>query len=176
MNDSCKIIAYISVGSNIDAEKNIEKALIFLNEHVKISGISTFYRNRPLGVQDQNDYINGVLRIVTETNADDFKTSVLKPAEDHCGRIRTADRFAPRTMDLDLILFGEHIIRKNGTNIPDPGIYERAFIAFPLSELEPGLILPDTKKPLIEVKRSLCSKELHAEHNLTQRLRRRIAQ
>ena len=168
--------AYISVGSNIDAEKNIEKALIFLRKHVTITGISTFYRNKPLQEKDQSDYLNGVLSIITETKAAYLKSSVLRPAEDFCRRMRIPDIFAPRTMDLDLILFGEHIIRSNGMNIPDPDIYERAFIAFPLAELEPDLILPDTKKPIKEVRKSLSGKGLHPEHSFTQRLRRRIDQ
>ena len=69
---------------------------------------------------------------------------MLRRIESELGRVRSADRYAPRTIDLDLLLYGDLVIDEPGLRIPDPDIRIRPFIAVPLLELEPGLVMPDT--------------------------------
>ena len=71
---------------------------------------------------------------------------MLRTIENGLHRNRESDKYASRTIDLDLLLFGNMVIHEEGLTIPDPDIYNRSFIAFPLSELNPDLIMPDTKK------------------------------
>jgi dihydroneopterin aldolase/2-amino-4-hydroxy-6-hydroxymethyldihydropteridine diphosphokinase len=135
---------FIGVGSNIDPEQNIADAISRLSMHVDITGISTFYWNKPLFGMDQDDYLNGVWRIRTSDSPKNIKQNVLNNVEQELCRNRTHDRNAPRTVDLDLLLFGDLVVTKNGLTLPDPDIYTRSFVAFPLSELDPDLVIPDT--------------------------------
>ena len=135
---------FIGVGSNIDSEKNIADAISRLSKHVDITGISTFYWNKPLFGEDQDDYLNGVWRITASDSPKDLKLNVLNNVEQELCRNRTLDSNAPRTVDLDLLLFGDLVMTKKELVLPDPDIYTRSFVAFPLLELEPELVIPDT--------------------------------
>ena len=166
--------AYISVGSNIEPERNIEKALELLKKHTRILDTSTFYRSKALRKEKEKEYLNGVWCIQTEKEAEELKSGVLKKIEDSCERIRTRDKYASRTLDLDLILYGDQIIQKAGLHIPDPDIYERSFIAFPLFELDPDMILPDTGTKITAITQNLSQKDIRPEQAFTERLKRRI--
>ena len=87
---------YVGAGSNIDPEKNIPAAVTLLSTSVLITGISTFYRTRPIGRPQQSFYYNGVLRLKTEFGLAELKAGVLLPIETGLGRQRSADRFTPR--------------------------------------------------------------------------------
>lgn len=144
-------IAYIGIGSNIEPEKHVPAAVLLLREYVRVTGVSTFYRTDAFGSPGSPLFINGVVRIYTDLAPRELKTEVLRRIEDRLGRERTEDKLAPRTIDLDIIVFGEIVIREPDLIIPDPGISDRGFIAVPLLELDPGLVLPDTGKSLAEI-------------------------
>lgn len=141
---------YIGAGSNIDPEKNIPAAVVRLSRSVLITGISMFYRTLPIGRPQQSFYYNGVIRFETEFNPADVKARILLPIEIVLGRLRSADKFNPRTIDLDILLHGRSVIQDKDLTIPDPDILTRSFLAIPLCELDPDLVLPRWDLPVRE--------------------------
>ena len=166
--------AYIGVGSNINPGENIEKALVKLTKHVAVTGISTFHRTSPVGDSDQDDFMNGVFRIATSRTAGDLKFSVLRTIETELDRRRTEDARAPRTIDLDLLLWGELVSSEPRLRIPDPDIYTRPFIAFPLMELDPDLRLPDTGMFISDVTKTMSNNALQPDIPFSRKLQRSI--
>jgi dihydroneopterin aldolase/2-amino-4-hydroxy-6-hydroxymethyldihydropteridine diphosphokinase len=163
--------AFIGVGSNVEPERNITDALVRLSAHVDIAGISSFYRTTPLLRKNQGDYLNGVWQISTSISPKELKFDVLRKIEQELHRNRESDKYAPRTIDLDLLLFGDLGINEENLTIPDPDIYKRSFIAFPLYELNPALIMPDTKKPLIDILSALKKGNMILDITFTESLR-----
>jgi 2-amino-4-hydroxy-6-hydroxymethyldihydropteridine diphosphokinase len=166
--------AYVAVGSNIEPEDNIPRALLMLKTHVTISAISNFYRTSPVGGRKQPDFINGVLRIQTDKSPRQLKFDILRKIEDKIGRIRSEDKFTARTIDLDMILYGMTVLDELGLCLPDPSIRRYPFVAAPLLELSPEMILPDTQTPLANVPVAKLTTGLHLEAEFTDRLRRLI--
>ncbi len=133
---------FIGVGSNIDPEKNIRMALLLLEREIRIVAISTFYWTEPAGPPDQPFFFNGVLKAETDLCPEELKHSVLRKVEALVGRQRSNDKYAPRTIDLDILLYGNLVRSDEGLVIPDPDIADRPFLAIPVSELAPDLVLP----------------------------------
>lgn len=146
--------AYIGIGSNVDPEKNIRLALRALNAKAAITGISTFYVTPPVGGCENPPFYNGAAGIQTALAPREVKFEVLRKIEDELGRVRTGDRYAPRTIDLDLVLYDNVVMREPGLVLPDPDVVTRVFVAAPLLELDPELVLPGGLK-LAEIARSL---------------------
>ncbi len=163
--------AFIGVGSNMQPERNITDALARLSKHVDITGISSFYKTTPVLRKDQDDYLNGVWQISTSMPPEKLKFDVLRKIEQELHHNRESDKYAPRTIDLDLLLFGDLVIHEENLTIPDPDICERSFIAFPLYELHQALIMPDTKKPLIDILSALSKDSMIPDITFTESLR-----
>lgn len=149
--------AYIAVGSNMDPEKHIREAMILLKRLVKLTAVSTFYETDPiLGPGEppvrksrQNPpYWNGVWAVQTAMDPSLLKREVLRPIEESLGRQRNHQKYAPRTIDLDLILAEGPMDEESGSAQPHPEIRERPFVAIPLLEIAPNLVLPDTGERL----------------------------
>lgn len=166
------VTAFIGVGSNISPENNIAKAFDLLGKHVSITGVSTFYRTQPLKESKQNSYLNGVWRVQTNVSYRELKFSILNSIESELHRTRTQDKYASRTIDLDVLLYGDMVIRETNCTLPDPDIYTRPFIAYPLFELEPHLIVPDTNTSIAQVIRRLPEKSLIPDMRFTELLQR----
>ena len=132
---------YISVGSNIEPEKNLAAGLRLLLKKTEIVRISTHYRSAPAGGPKQQDYINGIWHGRWKHSPRALK-ALLKSVEKQCGRKPSAEAYAPRPLDLDLILMNDKQISSSTLHLPDPDIRERAFIFLPLLELEPHIRLP----------------------------------
>ena len=96
--------AFVAVGSNIDPQAHISKAFDLLQRHVRVTSASTFYVTPSLGRPELPEYRNGVLKIETSLLPRSLKFKVMRPIEDELGRIRSEDRYASRTIDLDVIL------------------------------------------------------------------------
>jgi len=169
--DNNVVGAYIGVGSNIEPERNITDALARLSKHVDITGISSFYKTTSFLRKNQDDYLNGVWQINTSISPEELKFGVLRTIEKKLHRNRESDKYASRTIDLDLLLFGDFVIHERNLTIPDPDICKRSFIAFPLSELNPDLIMPDTRKPLIDILSELSKDNMIPDVTFTERLR-----
>ncbi|MEK4032093.1 2-amino-4-hydroxy-6-hydroxymethyldihydropteridine diphosphokinase [Methylocystis sp. IM3] len=136
--------AYIGVGSNISPGANIKTAIRLLARQVRLVRFSTFYRTPAEGRPEQPDYINGVVVIETGLTPESLKHKVLRPIEHRLGRRRTDDTFAPRPIDLDLLLYGSQQVQTTDLRLPAEDIEKRAFVAIPLSEVAPDLMLPGT--------------------------------
>ena len=143
--------AFLSLGSNIEPEKNMLEAVRLLSRHVKILKASTVYLTRPLHGKPEPQYYNCVIKIETDIEPRKLKFDVLRAIEAELGRKRTRDKFASRTIDIDIILYGNLVISSEDLIIPDPDIQQRAFLAIPLREIEPDLVLPVSNKPVREV-------------------------
>lgn len=102
-------IAIISVGSNIDAEKNIARMLKILGNEVKIQKVSTLVKTKPIGIEDQPDFTNGAVKIETGMKKDELNR-LLKAIEDELGRDRSIPKFGPRTIDLDIVIWNGEIV------------------------------------------------------------------
>lgn len=142
---------YIGVGASIEPEANILRAMDRMTLLTEIAGVSTFYRTPALDRPEDPDFVNGALEIETRLDPAPLKATVLRRLERWAGRRCTSDPYAPRPLDLDLLVHGDHVIDEPGFQLPDPDIYTRRFVAQPLLELAPDLILPDSKTPLVDV-------------------------
>jgi 2-amino-4-hydroxy-6-hydroxymethyldihydropteridine diphosphokinase len=164
--------AFVAVGSNVHPEENVVRALTLLQTHVSIVAVSTFYGAPPVGRPDQPDFINGVVEIRTSRPPREVKFDVLRNIESQLGRVRSADKFAARTIDLDLILYGATVVDTPDLHLPDATIRTYPFVAIPLLELAPSLILPDTQTPLSEEPIIKAGGDMHPLAELTESLRR----
>ena len=109
----------IGIGSNINAETNIEKMLEILQKRVLVIKISPMIKTTPIGITNQPDYTNGAVKIETELDQQKLN-SMLKAIEDELGRERSGPKFGPRTMDLDIVVWNGKIV--------DPDYYTRDFL------------------------------------------------
>ena len=127
-------VAFVAVGSNIESERNILAALAALQDTVRIVASSMFYRTEPIGRTDQPRFINGVWWIETSLAPLELRQQVLRPTEARLGRLRTQDKFGPRMIDLDLVLYNDAVVREGDLILPHPDI-SRPFVYFPVVEL-----------------------------------------
>jgi 2-amino-4-hydroxy-6-hydroxymethyldihydropteridine diphosphokinase len=163
-------VAFLSLGSNIEPEKNMIEAVKLLSRHVKILKASTVYLTEPLLYKSQPKYYNCVIEIETDIEPHKLKSGVLRVIERELGRERTEDRYASRTIDIDIILYGNLIISTKEMVIPDPEIQRRAFLAIPLCELEPDLFLPVSNKPIKEIANRFRKTEIEELKSFTETL------
>lgn len=167
--------AFVAFGSNIDPDKNIKAAVLALASHVQIVAISNVYRTDAEERPEQPRFYNCIVEIRTEIPAWDLKFQVLRTIEAALGRHRTSDRFAPRSIDLDLILYDELVVNADGLVLPDPDIGRRPFLALPLSELAPNLTLPDMSLSITEIASSLHAHKMQQLPGYTAQLREALA-
>ncbi|HKI88727.1 MAG TPA: 2-amino-4-hydroxy-6-hydroxymethyldihydropteridine diphosphokinase [Draconibacterium sp.] len=102
----------IGIGSNIDAEENIRRMLEILKTKVKVLRVSSFLKTKPIGISEQPYFTNGAVKISTAYNRESLNHE-LKEIEDDLGRDRTAPKFGPRTIDLDIIVWNGEIVDKD---------------------------------------------------------------
>jgi 2-amino-4-hydroxy-6-hydroxymethyldihydropteridine diphosphokinase len=144
-------IVYIGVGSNIEAEANIERALALLQARLELTAVSPFFRSAAAGAVSQPDFTNGVIAAATDLSPRALKYELLRVIEDKLGRRRAADKNASRPIDLDIVLFGSLVIEEPGLAVPDPGLRRYPFVALPLLALAPDIVLPDSGRSLKEL-------------------------
>ncbi len=136
--------AAIGVGSNLgDREQTIGRAVELLrhSESVTIVSVSRLRETDPVGLEEQPPFLNGAVVIDTEREPRDL-LDLLFEIERSLGRTREGPRFGPRTIDLDLLLYGELVLDEPGLTIPHPRLHERRFALEPLAELDPDLNVP----------------------------------
>lgn len=141
-------IAYIGLGSNLDEPaKQITSAL---HELAGLAGTqlvksSPLYRSDPMGPADQPDYVNAVAAL--ETCFDPLELlQALQAIEANHGRVRSGERWGPRTLDLDILLYADRVLDEPLLTIPHPGLHERAFVLYPLFDVAPDLLIPQQGK------------------------------
>ena len=137
------MLVYIGLGSNLKGPKEqIEKALKALSEAKEITllSVSSFYQSKPLLDMPGPNYLNAVCKIETKLNALDL-LNFCQEIEDNQHRVRGV-KWSSRTIDLDILLYGEQVLSTQRLTIPHPEMINRAFVLLPLFEIEPGLKLP----------------------------------
>lgn len=102
----------IGIGSNINAEENISKMLEILTLHMDVLRVSTMLKTKPIGIEDQPDFTNGAVKIQTRLSKKELNR-LLKKIEDQLGRDRSAPKFGPRTIDLDIVVWNGEIVDKD---------------------------------------------------------------
>ena len=135
---------FIAVGSNLsDPVSQANAAIDALKQLPKSEFIrsSSLYSSTPMGPQDQPDYVNAVSLVETELSAHELFTHTCQIEQDH-GRVRNGEHWGPRTLDLDILLFGDHKINDEQLVIPHYGMKEREFVIYPLLDISPDLVLP----------------------------------
>lgn len=154
----------IMLGSNIAPRDHLAAAvrLLAAHEHVTVRGASRVYETTPVDAAGkanaaQDHFLNAALWIETELAPVDLKFGVLRAIEAQLGRVRAADKFAPRPIDLDLALYGDLVLddAANGIALPDPDLLTRAHVALPLADLAPNFIHPVTGQRLAGIAASL---------------------
>ncbi len=140
-------ISYLGLGSNLDGpEKHLKTALDDIGhiDQTHILACSSFYKSPPLGPQDQPDFINCVAKLETGLSAH-MLLSALQEIEDQHGRKRER-LWGPRTLDLDILLFGERVINDEDLTVPHPQMRNRGFVLVPLTEIDPDISIPGLGK------------------------------
>lgn len=139
---------YIGLGSNLAGPVEQVRAALGALAAVpesRLAGHSALYRSPPMGPPGQPDYVNAVAALDTDLGPEAL-LDALQAIETDQGRRRDGERWGPRTLDLDLLLYGDRTLTTPRLTLPHPGVAERAFVLVPLCELEPGLALPDGRR------------------------------
>ncbi len=143
---------YILLGSNIDKERNLPEAVRLLARLTRVVAVSSVYETAPVGLEDQPHFFNAAVQAETELPAAAFRNQVLARVEQLLGRVRTADKNAPRTIDADMVLFNDEVFELDETHhIPDPELLEFPHIAVPVAELAPDMVHPETGQRLEKI-------------------------
>lgn len=139
-----RLVAYIGIGSNLDDPvRQVQDALEEL-ESIPDSMLvakSSLYSSTPMGPVEQPDYVNAVAALDTLLSAQDLLAK-LRRIEDRQGRDRDTEKWGPRVIDLDLLLYGNNRIDSGGLVVPHPGLHERDFVIIPLAEIAGNLNIP----------------------------------
>lgn len=149
--------AFVAIGSNIDSESNLRAAVRLLASRCHLLAVSPVFEARPVGKTDQPNFLNAASMVETDLSAARLKIDVLQPIEERLGRVRTEDRNAPRTIDLDVALFNKEILDLGERRIPDPDILRHPHVAVPLAYLDPQYCHPETEQTLFEIAMELPS-------------------
>jgi 2-amino-4-hydroxy-6-hydroxymethyldihydropteridine diphosphokinase len=152
--------AYIGLGSNIgDKAAACRKAVDLLGRAGRVSRVSSFYTTEPVGYPDQEHFINAVVELETSLSPLAL-LAACHVIEDELGR-RRLFRWAPRTIDLDILLYGDQVVATDELTIPHPLMADRAFVLVPLNEIAPGTVHPVLQKTV-----AALLEELHDRHSV----------
>lgn len=144
MSDARRVSAFIGLGSNLgDPRRQIEAAFaaIAALPHTHLVRHSSLYLSAPWGVADQPEFVNAVAQIETALSPRELMQALLGIERDF-GRERSGDRWGPRILDLDLLVYADRVIDEPGLHVPHPHLHERAFVLVPLAEIAPGVEVP----------------------------------
>ncbi|MEX2464702.1 MAG: 2-amino-4-hydroxy-6-hydroxymethyldihydropteridine diphosphokinase [Gaiellaceae bacterium] len=137
--------AYVGLGANVgNRRENLDRAveLLAAEPGVRVLAVSSVRETDPVGYEDQPRFLNAACALETELRPRELFERLLA-IERSLGRERAGPRFGPRTIDLDLLLYGNETLDEPGLNVPHPRLAERLFVLEPLYELAPDLVLPD---------------------------------
>lgn len=140
---------YVAAGSNVDPERRMQQALAELGREFPGVRCSSWYRNRAVGF-DGDDFINLVAGFGTALPVHGV-VARLQAIEGRCGRGRDAPRWAPRSMDLDVLLYGDLVCEEPGLRLPRPDLLKRAYMLGPLAELAPEVVHPTARLTIGEL-------------------------
>lgn len=158
MNGS-QITAYIGVGSNMgDREKNLNRAVEMLDmaHGVEVTAVSSYINTAPVGYTEQADFLNAAVEVKTTLSAQEL-LEVCRGIEGELKRERVI-RWGPRTIDLDILLYGELVLSEEHLILPHPRMHEREFVLRPLSEIAPQAFHPVLQQRVSEIYQALQSR------------------
>jgi 2-amino-4-hydroxy-6-hydroxymethyldihydropteridine diphosphokinase len=138
--------AWLSLGSNIDAESNLPKAIELLREAGEVVSVSSVWESESVGFDGPN-FLNACILFLTHLQPVEFKEQVIRPIEAKLGRIRSTEKNAPRTIDIDIVLFDERPLNTD--------FWEYAFVTVPFAELIPDFEHPARREKLSRVAEQL---------------------
>ena len=153
---------YVAAGSNIEPLRNLRKALDVLASHFAPLRLSRAYRNSAVGFAG-DDFVNLVVAFDTTRNVREVLER-LHEAESACGRARDAPKWAPRSMDLDVLLFGDMVCDEPGLALPRPDLVRRPYMLRPMAELAPQRRHPTLGATMGELWSALQDREAHPLH------------
>jgi 2-amino-4-hydroxy-6-hydroxymethyldihydropteridine diphosphokinase len=136
--------AYVGLGANLgDRESTLRAAVEALGaeDGIELVAVSELRETEPVGVGEQPLYLNGAVALDTTLTARDLLERLLA-LEQRFGRVRVPGEHGPRTLDLDLLLYGDEETDEPGLTLPHPRLHERRFVLEPLADLDPGLVVP----------------------------------
>lgn len=137
------VAAYVALGSNLKRpEQQVMAGIeeLAMLRDTRLAAASSLYRSAPVGYAGQPDFVNAVAAIETALDPRSLLDALLA-VERRYGRVRDFTN-APRTLDLDILLYGETEVHEAGLNIPHPRLHERAFVVVPLAEIAPDVVVP----------------------------------
>lgn len=149
-------VAYLGIGSNIgDRRANLDRSIELLksSDGIEVRKVSPFYNTAPVGYLEQPDFLNGVVEIETTLTPHEL-LKVCGSVEENLKRIRVT-RWGPRTIDVDILLFGDSIVSADDLVIPHPRMHEREFVLKPLNDIAPDAVHTVLKMTVSELFRRL---------------------
>ncbi len=141
------MIAYIGLGSNLgDSFQYLQNAVTQLHQHdeICVTAVSPVYQSKPQGPQDQPDYLNAVVEIDTTLTAERLLKAT-QTIEQKNQRQRNGQHWGARTLDLDILLYGNHMINQQDLIVPHPWMHKRSFVLYPLRDIVTTLEFPNGK-------------------------------
>ena len=147
---------FLLIGSNIDKEVNLPAAVTMLHRMCHVVELSSIYETIPMGLKEQSNFFNMAALIETDLDPCQVKLQIIQPIEIELQRQRKADKNAPRTIDLDIILYNDEVFDYVPDNdrihhLPDPDILRFAHVAVPVAELAPNKLHPETGQALSKI-------------------------
>jgi 2-amino-4-hydroxy-6-hydroxymethyldihydropteridine diphosphokinase len=149
-------LAYLSLGSNVgDREPHLRDAIARLESHGRVVAVSSIYETEPVEFTDQPWFLNCAVALETGATPQRLLAAALK-IEQEMGRYRAADK-SPRTIDIDIVLFGDAVVNSPELTIPHPAMHERRFVLQPLAEIAPDAMHPILKRTIRELRDGLTT-------------------
>ena len=146
---------FVALGSNIDSEHHMPEAVRRLSLHCRLVAVSSVYETMPVGNTEHPNFLNAAALIETDLTATELKVRVLQVIEQELRRVRTEDKNAPRTIDLDIALVADQDLDAGARVFGDPDILSYAHVAVPLADIAPQRRHPATGQTLQEIAESL---------------------
>ncbi|OFY60726.1 MAG: 2-amino-4-hydroxy-6-hydroxymethyldihydropteridine diphosphokinase, partial [Bacteroidetes bacterium RBG_13_42_15] len=146
------VYAFLGLGTNLgDREENLRKAIAMIGESIgTVVLCSSVYQTEPWGFQSENEFLNAVIKVKTSLKPSGLLGRILM-IEAQLGRLREGKGYSSRIIDIDILLYGNEIIKKKGLQIPHPLIQDRRFTLVPLCDIAPEMVHPVLRKTFAEL-------------------------
>ena len=149
------LLVIVGLGSNQEPDRHLPRAVRLLTARADLVAASSAWATTAVGPPGQPAFFNAAVLLRSTLPAERVKPELLRPIEAALGRVRTADRFAPRPIDLDLVAYGGEVPRPTALEVPDPELLHHAHVALPASEVAPTWVHPRTGETFAAVARRL---------------------
>jgi 2-amino-4-hydroxy-6-hydroxymethyldihydropteridine diphosphokinase len=147
--------AYLLLGSNIEAEQNFPAAVVLLNHFGRVSAASEVWETQPIGCTASGNFLNAAVLLETTLDAVAIVKVAIPYVESTLKRVRTSDKHAPRTIDVDLVLFNAEVLDIDRHHIPAPQVLEWSFVAAMLAQISPDYVHPESGETLAQIAQRL---------------------